>query len=469
MLIFISTKKTQVFRDSDFIFVPEDQIVMFGSECDYLDDFENDVSIDKDEYIDGCCGCHRSMMGVLNNKSTTTMKVKDINISRNKLFDLIHQTYERAGLIGGGMNQTDITDSIINDIEAILKAVEPFNEGDIVERRGDKFQLRNPDFDPFHIEKSIISEIETKINKGLLKKKNVISPSNEIIYYRNAQISASEARSLQELEILLNKNFKLVENVEENRSPSFSITFNHVSEINLYNMGLKSLPNSFKNLFKLKKLNLKFNNLRVLQDTFGNLESLELLILENNKLKYLPETIGSLKSLVVLELHVNHIIEIPESIGNLLNLKVLNLCFNKLKSLPKRIGDLQKLQVLDVGNNQIISIPVTLGNLKELKKLFLNINNLNEIPDSVFQLQSLEELYLNNNKISKIPEDIGNLTTLKELYLPNNNISTIPESIISLESLKELNLRNNPIKITNDSHEEKLLNLLKKNGVDITL
>jgi Leucine-rich repeat (LRR) protein len=469
MKLFVSTKKTQGFRDSDFSYVPEDQIVMFGSECDYPDDFENDESINKDEYIDGCCGCHRSMMGILNNKSTTTMKVKDVDISRNELFDLIHQTYKRAGLIGTDMNQTDIKDSIMNDIDMLIKAVETFNDSDIVERRGDKFQIREPNFDPFHIEKSIISEIEAKINNGLLKKKNVISPSTEIIYYRNAQIFASEARSIQELEILLNKNFKLVEKIEENRIPSFSIISNHVSEINLYNMGLKSVPSSFKNLIKLKKLNLKFNNLRVLQNTFGNLESLEMLYLENNKLKYLPETIGSLKSLVILELHVNHIIEIPESIGNLLNLKILKICFNKLSSLPNTIGNLQKLQLLDVSNNQIFSIPETLGNLKNLKKLFLNVNNLKEIPESVFQLESLEELYLNNNKISKIPEGIDNLTTLKELYLPNNNISSIPETIISLVSLKELNLKNNPIKITKDSNEEKLLKLLKKNGVDIIM
>jgi Leucine-rich repeat (LRR) protein len=71
--------------------------------------------------------------------------------------------------------------------------------------------------------------------------------------------------------------------------------------------------------------------------------------------------------------------------------------------------------------------------------------------------------------LAEIPEDIVKLTTLRELYLPNNNISTIPESIISLVSLKELNLKNNPIKITNDSNEQKLLNLLKKNGVDIIL
>ena len=101
MKLLVSTKKTQGFRDSDFCFVPEGQIVMFGSECDdKIEDFEEmeGRKIDPEEFIDGCCGCHRSMMGISNLKSTTTMMVQDVDITIEELREMVKETYEKAGL-----------------------------------------------------------------------------------------------------------------------------------------------------------------------------------------------------------------------------------------------------------------------------------------------------------------------------------------------------------------------------------
>ena len=73
MKILVATKETQGFRDSDFSWAREGELVRFDSECDR----------DKNR-IDGGCGCRRSMVGLETGRATTTFKVVEMDITTEK-------------------------------------------------------------------------------------------------------------------------------------------------------------------------------------------------------------------------------------------------------------------------------------------------------------------------------------------------------------------------------------------------
>ena len=70
--------------------------------------------------------------------------------------------------------------------------------------------------------------------------------------------------------------------------------------------------------------------LRTLPESIGDLESLQKLYLRNNLLSTLPKSIKNLKSLEALGLGDNQLTALPESIGNLHSLKFLNFARNQL-------------------------------------------------------------------------------------------------------------------------------------------
>lgn len=83
-----------------------------------------------------------------------------------------------------------------------------------------------------------------------------------------------------------------------------------------------SLPESIKNLKKLKKLKIENVQITRLPESFGCLESLEELVLKTLPLKALPGSFGNLKKLRDLEITKCDLGVIPDSFGNLSNLEV---------------------------------------------------------------------------------------------------------------------------------------------------
>ena len=165
---------------------------------------------------------------------------------------------------------------------------------------------------------------------------------------------------------------------------------------------LVSLPRGFENLVNLDKENfmqaiksvrllpesivhhpylqdmteLDLNNARVesLPNSIGNLQSLKTLGLYGCKdLKSLPESIGNLEGLTTLNLFYCHALtSLPESIGNLKSLTTLKLMYCKnLESLPRRFSELTNLEFLALeGCDSLQSLPQGLQNLN-LKTLLV--------------------------------------------------------------------------------------------------
>lgn len=173
------------------------------------------------------------------------------------------------------------------------------------------------------------------------------------------------------------------------------------------------------------------------------LTSLTNLDLHNNRITSLPDSIGSLSGLTELHLYSNQLTSLPDSIGNLTSLIGLYLFNNQITSLPNTIGNLSSLTNLNLYNNKLTNLPDSIGNLSSLTGLYVYNNKLTSLPNSIGNLSNLTDLYLPSNQLTSLPNSIGNLSKLVVLNLNNNQLTSLPDSIKNLSSLTDLNLINN--------------------------
>lgn len=132
MKILVSTKEKQGQRKNDFCFVPEGEIVVFGSECD-------------GEAVDGKCGCRRSLVGVKCSTATTTFKVADIPTTEEELVTRLYESAEKGGWLQFYKTEDGKKRArtlMRKDARELIRVGSFFREGDVVERRGDKLQRR---------------------------------------------------------------------------------------------------------------------------------------------------------------------------------------------------------------------------------------------------------------------------------------------------------------------------------------
>ena len=110
-------------------------------------------------------------------------------------------------------------------------------------------------------------------------------------------------------------------------------------------------------------------------------ENITNLDLYNNQLTTLPESIGNLTQLITICLYDNYLTTLPESIGNLTLLTHLNLSNNKLTTLPKSFGKSTAI----IGN--ITQLYQSLEFLTELKT---------ELKNNFKLIKDKHKLYFNN-------------------------------------------------------------------------
>jgi hypothetical protein len=122
----VSTSETQGYRENDFCFVPENEILRFGFECD-------------NEEVDGWCGCKRSLVGIKCKKSTTTMKVAELNITVEDLVQRISFSLDSSGW---DFTKPEDKEVIKEEVQEIIRLCSNFPTGAILERRGNVFRRR---------------------------------------------------------------------------------------------------------------------------------------------------------------------------------------------------------------------------------------------------------------------------------------------------------------------------------------
>ncbi|WP_413199540.1 COR domain-containing protein [Nostoc piscinale] len=220
----------------------------------------------------------------------------------------------------------------------------------------------------------------------------------------------------------------------------------NLTELSLHNNQLESLPPEIGQLANLTRLYLDNNQLGSLPPEIGQLANLTWLYLGNNQLGNLPPEFGQLANLTELSLHNNQLGSLPPEICQLLNLTELSLDNNQLESLPSEVCQISNLTRLYLGDNQLSTLPPEICKLSNLITLYLNDNKLSTLPSEVCQLFNLTTLYLGGNKLSTLPSEVYQLSNLITLYVHDNNLSTLPSEICQLSNLTRLYLDHNQLR-----------------------
>lgn len=97
--------------------------------------------------------------------------------------------------------------------------------------------------------------------------------------------------------------------------------------------------------------------------TVSKMRWLTTLALSENNLTNLPNTLRNLSKLKNLHLADNKFTELPEVVCTLTDLEILNIHHNELTALPETIGNLINLKEFWIDRNKITTVPATLGNL----------------------------------------------------------------------------------------------------------
>ena len=127
MKVLTATSQTQGWRDNDFCWTVEGELVFFAPfDC-------SRGTIDDD------CGCRRSMAGLVSQLATTTMRVAERkDLDANIYFTLIADALETQGYVTRELMTNPNVDEWLHDLtdELIyLAAAAPV--GTVLERRGD--------------------------------------------------------------------------------------------------------------------------------------------------------------------------------------------------------------------------------------------------------------------------------------------------------------------------------------------
>jgi len=144
-----------------------------------------------------------------------------------------------------------------------------------------------------------------------------------------------------------------------------------------------------------------------------NLNALTTLIVSNNALRSLPDCFGALTRLRNLEAAHNAIEALPESLASVSGLQVVDFSHNKLSSASVLAG-LTELVSVKLGSNALTALPEwAWESLEHLGTLAAPNNLLTVAPPGLGCLQMLVSLDLCDNKIAQIPMELGALSPKK--------------------------------------------------------
>ncbi|KAK9960337.1 hypothetical protein ABG768_008198 [Culter alburnus] len=233
-----------------------------------------------------------------------------------------------------------------------------------------------------------------------------------------------------------------------------------LASLRLHSLGdvkVKALMRNGCLISSLRFLGLQGNNITsISKDEMQFCTQLTELDLSNNGLNSVPAVISSLPGLQFLDLTFNHIKSISRvDFANLTQLRTLQMYSNYISLIEDfAFKDLKSLKTLMIGSNRLVLNGYFKKDLQKPTILDLANNKLDSVHRGDFEsLKSLKNVSLPDNQISFIEAgSFDGLTNLIFLNLQSNKLSrgSIKDSVFSrLPNLKTLLLNNNYISYDN--------------------
>ena len=161
---------------------------------------------------------------------------------------------------------------------------------------------------------------------------------------------------------------------------------------------LKSFPEVFLQLKKLKELRLRETSIQEFSEEFLNME-LESVDIETRFLDRFPSELGRLKNLTQLEIGSLKFEEIPKEIGHFKDLTGLTIKHAKvLKSIDREIGSLSNLYTLEIRDTSLENLPIQISEIRNLKQLIITDNpEIKYLPEEIFCMPNLNDVTFHKN------------------------------------------------------------------------
>ena len=173
---------------------------------------------------------------------------------------------------------------------------------------------------------------------------------------------------------------------------------------NLDNISQDVFLNSYISKIVFTQINLSELQLTILPDSFCNITVSGDLRLNHNQLKSLPDSFGNnIKVGRDLFLNHNQLVSLPTSFGNIRVGGSVGLGYNQLKSLPESFGNIRVGRHLGLPYNQLTSLPESFGNIRVGGSVYLYENKLESLPESFCNIRVGGNVYLYENKLESLP------------------------------------------------------------------
>ena len=228
---------------------------------------------------------------------------------------------------------------------------------------------------------------------------------------------------------------------------AFSGLSDWLTDLQLSNNALRTVPTAISTLHKLSTVNLKNNRIHtILPDDFSNLTKLIAIYLPGNVITKVGQLAFS---------------------DQVSSLSILNLNFNPISNVS--LSPLHNLTALYINKCSLDSVLVSafLGKSADsVEEVYLNDNEIESLhSSSLMHLHHLKYLVLSRNFLTSKGICYGvwkNQKLMTNLNLYQNNVSSIPKGCFQhLSSLKKLDLRANAITFLNTGAFNGLLALEK--------
>lgn len=169
----------------------------------------------------------------------------------------------------------------------------------------------------------------------------------------------------------------------------------------------------------VKRLDLAAGLTQFPLEIFELADSLEILNLTNNNLKTLPEDFGCLKKLKIAFFSNNQFAELPTVLSQCPHLSMVGFKSNMITTIAENALP-ASVRWLILTDNRISQVPAAWGQLSYLQKLMLAGNELRSLPEEMVACQNLELIRLSANRLTTLPPWLLKLPRLAWLAYSGN-------------------------------------------------